>query len=100
MWDLLALGPRAQRQREAIEHAIGPICEANHVCLILVIVVLFTGFPTAFAVVMTALHIPMTSIVVGIGLRGSAFVLRRYDVRDDAVHRRCSTLCGAPCFST
>ena len=31
MWDLVARGPRARRQREAIEHAIGPIWEANHV---------------------------------------------------------------------
>jgi cytochrome d ubiquinol oxidase subunit II len=100
MWDLLASGPRARRQREAIEHAIGPIWEANHVWLILVIVVLFTGFPTAFAVIMTALHIPMTAILVGIVLRGSAFVFRRYDVRDDAVHRRWSTLFGAASFFT
>src|SRR5207245_3789529 len=93
-------GPGAQRQREAIEQAIGPIWEANDVWLILVIVVLFTGFPTAFAVIMTALHIPMTAILVGIVLRGSAFVFRRYDVRDDAVHRRWSTLFGAASFFT
>src|SRR5947207_6316050 len=65
MWDLLARGPRASRQRAAIEHAIGPIWEANHVWLILVIVVLFTAFPPAFATIMTALHIPMTAILLG-----------------------------------
>ena len=32
MWDLLASGPRAARQRKAIAEAIGPIWEANHVC--------------------------------------------------------------------
>jgi cytochrome d ubiquinol oxidase subunit II len=42
MWDLLATGPRAMRQREAIEHAVAPIWEANHVWLILVIVLLFS----------------------------------------------------------
>ena len=52
MWDLLASGPRARAQREAVEHAIGPIWEANHVWLILVVVVLFTAFPLAFAVIM------------------------------------------------
>ncbi len=98
MWDLLAMGPRAPRQREAIEHAIGPIWEANHVWLILVIVVLFTGFPWAFATVMTALHIPMTAILLGIVLRGSAFVFRKYDAQDDAVHRRWSALFGAASF--
>jgi cytochrome bd ubiquinol oxidase subunit II len=48
MWDLLASGPRAQRQRHAIVDAIAPIWEANHVWLILVIVLLFSGFPRAF----------------------------------------------------
>ena len=100
MWDLLASGPRALRQRAAIEHAIGPIWEANHVWLILVIVVLFTAFPEAFAVIMTALHIPMTAILLGIVLRGSAFVFRKYDAQDDAVHRRWSTLFGAASFFT
>ena len=31
VWDLLASGPRKQRQRDVISHAIGPIWEANHV---------------------------------------------------------------------
>ncbi|HVR64234.1 MAG TPA: cytochrome d ubiquinol oxidase subunit II, partial [Polyangia bacterium] len=35
VWDLLARGPRAAAQRRAIETAIGPIWEANHVWLIL-----------------------------------------------------------------
>ena len=49
VWDLLASGPGATRQRELIAHAIGPIWEANHVWLILVIVLLFTCFPPVFA---------------------------------------------------
>jgi len=100
MWDLLARGPRAPRQRAAIEHAIGPIWEANHVWLILVIVVLFTAFPPAFATIMTALHIPMTAILIGIVLRGSAFIFRKYDAQHDAVHRRWSALFGAASFFT
>ena len=100
MWDLLASGPRARRQRAAIEHEIGPIWEANHVWLILIIVVLFTAFPPAFATIMTALHIPMTAVLIGIVLRGSAFVFRKYDVQDDASHQRWSTLFGAASFFT
>jgi cytochrome bd ubiquinol oxidase subunit II len=100
MWDLLASGPRASRQRAAIEHAIGPIWEANHVWLILIVVVLFTAFPPAFATSMTALHIPMTAVLIGIVLRGSAFIFRRYDARHDAVHRRWTTLFGAASFFT
>ena len=100
MWDLLASGPRARRQRAAIEHALGPIWEANHVWLILVVVVVFSAFPPAFAAIMTALHIPMSALLVGIVLRGSAFIFRKYDRGDDAVHRRWSTLFGAASFFT
>ena len=100
MWDLLASGPRARRQRAAIEHAIGPVWEANHVWLILVIVVLFAAFPPAFGTIMTALHVPMSALLVGIVLRGAAFIFRKYDSADDAVHRRWSTLFGAASFFT
>src|SRR5436189_596280 len=78
IWNLLAFGPRAKRQREAIAEAIGPIWEANHVWLILVIVVLFTGFPPVFAAISTGLHIPITLLLIGIVLRGSSFVFRAY----------------------
>ncbi|HEY9869954.1 MAG TPA: cytochrome d ubiquinol oxidase subunit II [Candidatus Obscuribacterales bacterium] len=88
VWDLLATGPRAKAQRELIAEAIGPIWEANHVWLILVIVVLFTAFPAAFALITTVLHIPLTLMLIGIVLRGSAFTFRTYDSRQDDVQRR------------
>jgi cytochrome bd ubiquinol oxidase subunit II len=78
VWDLLAAGPRRDAQRRLIAEAIGPIWEANHVWLIVAVVVLFTGFPAAFGVLGTILHIPLTLILVGIVLRGSAFVFRSY----------------------
>jgi len=90
-------GLRAQRQREAIADAIAPIWEANHVWLILVIVLLFTGFPRGFATMMTALNIPMTVMLLGIVLRGSAFVFRKYDVKGE---RRWSTVFGIASFLT
>src|SRR2546429_9012671 len=77
MWDLLATGPRAGAQRDAIERAIGPIWEADHVWLILIVVILFTAFPPAFAAMMTALNIPFTLMLIGIVLRGSAFIDRK-----------------------
>lgn len=79
VWDLLARGPRAEAQRELIAHAIGPVWEANHVWLIIVIVLLFTGFPAAFAQIMTILHVPLSLMLVGVVLRGSAFTFRSYD---------------------
>jgi cytochrome d ubiquinol oxidase subunit II len=100
MWDLLAVGPRAARQRKAIAEAIGPIWEANHVWLILVVVLLFTGFPTGFAGMMTALNIPLTAMLIGIVLRGSAFIFRKYDSQSDAAQRRWSTVFGIASFFT
>jgi len=88
VWDLLASGPHRERQRSLVADAIAPIWEANHVWLILVIVLLFTGFPSVFARLMTVLHIPMTLMLFGIVLRGSAFTFRSYDSRRDSVQRR------------
>jgi cytochrome bd ubiquinol oxidase subunit II len=88
VWDLLAWGPRSKDQRELIADAIGPIWEANHVWLILVVVLLFTCFPPAFSAIATALHIPLTLMLIGIVLRGSAFTFRTYDYRPDDVQRR------------
>jgi len=100
MWDLLASGSRADRQRHAIVEAIAPIWEANHVWLVLVIVLLFTAFPRAFSTMMIALHIPITAMLIGIVLRGSAFVFRKYDSTEDAVQRRWSTVFGIASFFT
>ena len=78
VWDLLARGPRAARQRDLVEHSIAPIWEANHVWMILVIVVLFTGFPPAFARIATYLHVPLLLMLLGIVARGAAFSFRSY----------------------
>ena len=78
VWDLFARGPRARRQRELIADSIAPIWEANHVWLIVVVVLAFTAFPIAFRDVLIVLHIPLTVLLVGIVLRGSAFVFRSY----------------------
>jgi cytochrome bd ubiquinol oxidase subunit II len=94
IWDLLARGPRARRQREVIEHAIAPIWEANHVWLILVVVVLFTAFPPAFAAMMTALHVPITGVLLGVVLRGSAFAFRKYDPAGERPRSRWGTVFG------
>jgi cytochrome bd ubiquinol oxidase subunit II len=92
VWDLLARGPRAKTQRELIARAIGPIWETNHVWLILVVVLLFVAFPPAFAAISIALHIPLTLMLIGIVLRGSAFAFRSYDSQQDDVQRRWSRM--------
>jgi cytochrome d ubiquinol oxidase subunit II len=88
IWDLFASGPRKEAQRAAIEHAIGPIWEANHVWLVLVVVVLFTGFPPAFAAISIALFVPLVLLLLGIVLRGAAFTFRTYEREGDRAQAR------------
>ncbi len=78
VWDLFASGPRAQAQRDAITHAIGPVWEANHVWLIYIIVLSFTCFPAAYAEIAVGLYAPLSFALIGIVLRGAAFVFRNY----------------------
>ena len=78
IWDLLAGGTeRGARQRNLIEHSIAPVWEANHVWLIFVLVVLWTGFPPAFAAVASTLYIPLTLAAFGMIARGAAFAFRK-----------------------
>jgi cytochrome bd ubiquinol oxidase subunit II len=88
VWDLFASGPRREQQRTLISKAIGPIWEANHVWLIVVVVVLFVCFPPAFAAFGTILHIPLSLMLIGIVLRGSAFIFRSYSYGPRSEQRR------------
>ena len=78
VWDLFAIGKQAQRQRDLINHALGPVWEANHVWLIFLIVGLFNVFPSAFAALSIALFVPFTIVLIGIVLRGAAFIFSYY----------------------
>jgi len=78
VWDLLAFGKGAAAQRRAIADAIGPVWEANHVWLILIVVLLFTAFPVAFGRISIVFNIPLSLALVGIVLRGCAFTFRNY----------------------
>src|SRR5258707_1747183 len=80
IWDLFAVGKQRYRQRELINKAIGPVWEANHVWLIFLIVGLFSVFPSAFTIFTVALFIPLTIALIGIVLRGAAFIFRTYEL--------------------
>jgi len=73
-WSLVAGGDsRGRRARALIDWAIGPVWEANHVWLIFVLVVLWTGFSLAFESIFSTLFIPLSLAALGIVLRGSGF---------------------------
>jgi cytochrome d ubiquinol oxidase subunit II len=77
-WDLVAGGAeRGRAQRALIEHSIGPVWEANHVWLIFVIVLMWTGIPSVFAAITSTLYIPLTLAALGIIARGAAFAFRK-----------------------
>ncbi len=58
---------------------IGPVWEANHIWLIIVIVILWTGFPKIYSQLSINLHIPLLIMLVGIITRGTSFIFRHYD---------------------
>ena len=72
------------RVRAITYQTIGPIWEANHMWLIITIVILFVGFPAIYTMLSVHLHIPLVLLLIGIIGRGTAFVFRHYDaVKDD-----------------
>jgi cytochrome d ubiquinol oxidase subunit II len=77
-WDLMCSGPRQQGQCDLIARAIQPVWEANHIWLILVVVLTFSGFPAAFSSISLGLAVPIFLILLGIVLRGSSYVFRAY----------------------
>src|SRR5262245_32800544 len=77
VWQLSAGGgPRGRHLRDHAHHANGPVWEANHVWLILVITVLWTGYPTVFGAIFATLEIPIFLAAIGIILRGLSYALQ------------------------
>lgn len=87
IWDLGA-GDAEQGgpTRRLVDHAIGPVWEANHVWLIFVLVFLWTGFPTAFGSIMSTLYVPFCLVALGIVFRGCGFAFRKFS--DDLASAR------------
>jgi cytochrome d ubiquinol oxidase subunit II len=69
--------------RKLMYRIMGPIWEANHMWLIISIVILFVGFPDIYTTVSVYLHIPLVLMLMGIIARGTAFSFRNYDAVKD-----------------
>lgn len=79
VWSIFVSKHLRDRQHDLIATAIQPIWETNHVWLILVVVLLFTAYPPAFAFISTTLNIPISLALLGVVMRGTAFVSMKYD---------------------
>ena len=84
----LFLGKRHRAAaQQVISRAMAPVWEANHVWLILAIVILFMGFPRVYTAVTVYLHLPVLALLLGIVGRGCAFTFRHYDTPSIRYHR-------------
>jgi cytochrome d ubiquinol oxidase subunit II len=80
------------RGMNTISKAIAPVWEANHIWIIVVIVILFNAFPEVYSTITLYLHIPIMLVLIGIIFRGTAFTFRYYDPFKDRSHRIYSTI--------
>ncbi|MCB4235344.1 cytochrome d ubiquinol oxidase subunit II [Kaistella anthropi] len=72
------------KTKNLMYESIAPVWEANHMWLIIAIVILFVGFPQIYTTLSIYLHIPLVLMLLGIIARGTAFTFRHYDaVKDD-----------------
>lgn len=76
-----------ERIHKIMYREMGPVWEANHMWLIIVIVILFVGFPQIYSTLSTYLHIPLLIMLLGIIARGTAFTFRHYDAVIDNWHK-------------
>lgn len=81
--ELITSSKNRSRTQKTLYQAIGPIWEANHMWLIITIVILFVAFPLIYAEMSVRLHIPLVIMLIGIIARGTAFVFRHYDAVED-----------------
>ena len=76
-----------ERSQAITYRAIGPVWEANHMWLVLMVVILFVGYPAIFKIFSIHLHIPILALLTGIIARGTAFIFRHYDAIQDESRR-------------
>ncbi|HEV7621718.1 MAG TPA: cytochrome d ubiquinol oxidase subunit II, partial [Flavisolibacter sp.] len=89
-----------KREERTISNAIAPVWEANHVWLILAVVILFTGFPLVYSSLSLVLHIPLTIALLGIIARGCSFTFRHYDITQEKPHKYYTVLFKISSFIT
>lgn len=78
MWAFAAPRHRAEQEAELVDRAIGPVWEANELWIVVALVILWSGFPSVFAVYGISLFVPLVFVLVGIVLRGGLFAFQEH----------------------
>lgn len=77
-WALLAgQSPRGEHARDLVDHAMGPVWEANNVWLVFAAVLCWTGFPILWQSVFASLYPLFVLALIGLILRGAFFAFRK-----------------------
>jgi cytochrome d ubiquinol oxidase subunit II len=85
IWDLLAGRFRyAEEVRTLVDHAMGPVWEANNVWLVFAAVIAWTGFPLLYQSVFMSLYPLFALALLGLILRGAFFAFRKEAVTSRA----------------
>jgi len=81
--------PKKNRKKviEMMHKSTAPIWEANHMWLILAIVILFVGFPISYSEISSSLYIPITIMLMGIIARGTSYAFRNGDTVADELKK-------------
>ncbi len=95
VWEVFVSGPTAKEEHALIDGALGPVWETNHVWLVFLVVGLFSGFPGAFATLVTVLFFPLTLALIGTVLRGSAFIFRTHGLGETGIWSRVFSVSSA-----
>jgi cytochrome bd ubiquinol oxidase subunit II len=90
--ELFSAKKNKEKVRKIVTYAMAPIWEANHMWLIIAVVILFNGFPIIYSTISISLYIPLILLLVGIVLRGCAFTFRHYDAFKDFSQEVYSTI--------
>ncbi len=81
--ELFSSKKNQEKTKKTVYRVMGPIWEANHIWIIIIIVILWVAFPKFYNILTIYLHVPLTLTLLGITLRGVAFVFRHYDAYID-----------------
>lgn len=83
MIELITPAENRKKVIEMMHKSTAPIWEANHMWLILAIVILFVGFPGNYSEISSSLFIPITIMLMGIIARGTSYAFRNGDTVAD-----------------